>query len=121
VGDFRFGKEQRLLTAQDYRKVFEQADAKASHKHLLLLASRNQLTNHRLGLVIAKKHVRLAVNRNRIKRIAREVARTSPQSSPHMDVILLARPGMDRIDNLELSAILRQQWQKLSEKLCAQS
>ena len=119
MGDFAFGKEQRLLTAQDYRRVFEQADAKASHKHLLLLASRNQLTTHRLGLVIAKKHVRLAVNRNRIKRIAREVARTSPTSSTCMDVILLARPGMDRIDNGELSAILRQQWQTLTNKLCA--
>ena len=60
-----------MLEAGDYRRVFDQVDARASHRHLLLLGRQNELDHHRLGLVIAKKHVRLAVQRNRIKRIAR--------------------------------------------------
>ena len=108
-----FGKARRLLNAKDYSRVFVGAEAKASHKHLLLLARTNDQPGHRLGLVIAKKNVRLAVQRNRIKRIAREVFRTLPESDQHLDTVLLARRGLDGLDNAQLSTILRQQWQKL--------
>jgi len=111
--DSSFGKARRLLNAKDYSRVFDGAEARASHKHLLLLARTNNEPGHRLGLVIAKKNVRLAVQRNRIKRIAREVFRNLPPSDPTLDVILLARRGLDQLDNAELSTILRQQWQKL--------
>jgi ribonuclease P protein component len=111
--DASFGKARRLLNARDYSRVFDGAEARASHRHVLLLARTNHRPGHRLGLVIAKKNVRLAVQRNRIKRIAREVFRTSPESEPALDVVLLARRGLDRLDNAELSTILRQQWQKL--------
>ncbi|TDG15766.1 ribonuclease P protein component [Seongchinamella unica] len=111
--DYSFGKARRLLNAKDYSRVFDGAEARASHKQLLLLARTNNEPGHRLGLVIAKKNVRLAVQRNRIKRIAREVFRHLPPSEPPLDVILLARRGLDQLDNAELSTILRQQWQKL--------
>lgn len=111
--DHRFGKARRLLNAKDYSRVFDDAEAKASHKHLLLLARANRGPRHRLGLVIARKNVRLAVDRNRIKRITREVFRTLPDSQPTLDVVVLARRGIDQLDNANLSTILRQQWQKL--------
>jgi len=111
--DTRFSKAKRLLHAKDYGRVFDSPDARASHQHLLLLAKINDGPVHRLGLVIAKKNVRLAVHRNRIKRVARETFRTSPDDEPHMDVVLLARRGMGQLDNAELSSILQQQWQKL--------
>lgn len=66
-----------------------------------------------MGLVIAKKHVRLAVQRNRIKRVAREVFRQLPPASPALDIVLLARKGIAELDNQELSSILQQQWKKL--------
>jgi len=115
ASDERFPKTRRLLNARDYSRVFDNAQAKASHKHLLLLAAPNDRSAHRLGLVIAKKNVRLAVQRNRIKRIAREFFRTLPNSDAAMDVVLLTRPGIDQLDNAELSSILQQQWLKLSQ------
>ena len=111
--DASFPKGKRLLNAKDYSRVFENADAKASHKYLLLLAKQNDEPGHRLGLVIAKKNVRLAVQRNRIKRLAREFFRKLPGSDPSIDVVLLTRRGIDQLDNVELSTILQQQWQKL--------
>ena len=111
--DTSFGKTRRLLNAKDYSRVFDGAEARASHKHLLLLARTNSGPGHRLGLVIAKKNVRLAVQRNRIKRIAREVFRNLPESAPSLDAVLLARRGLDQLDNAELSTILQQQWQRL--------
>jgi len=113
----RFTKTKRLLNAYDYSQVFDAPDAKASHKHLLLLAKKNNQDDHRLGLVIAKKNVRLAVDRNRVKRLAREFFRQLPSTKSDtntaLDVVLLARRGIGDLDNAELSSILQQQWLKL--------
>lgn len=108
-----FTKAKRLLNAKDYSQVFDGAEARVSHKHLLLLARTNSGPENRLGLVIAKKNVRLAVQRNRIKRIVREFFRTTPVDETSLDVVLLARRGMDQLDNAELTSILQRQWQKL--------
>ena len=108
-----FGKSRRLLDARDYSRVFDAPDARASHRNLLLLARRNDTGVHRLGLVIAKKNLRLAVQRNRVKRLAREFFRHLPPADPGLDVVLLARRGLAELDNAELSSILQQQWQKL--------
>ena len=105
------------MTAGDYRRVFDHAEAKASHKYLLLLATPNNGPGNRLGLVIAKKNVRLAVQRNRIKRAAREFFRLLPDTEPTMDVVLLTRRGIDQLDNAELSSILQQQWRKLIRQI----
>jgi ribonuclease P protein component len=112
-----FPKARRLLNAKDYSRVFDDTQAKASHRYLLLLAKKNDGPGNRLGLVIAKKNVRLAVQRNRIKRIAREFFRTQPESDSPMDVVLLTRRGIDQLDNAELSTILQQQWQKLLRQI----
>ncbi|MGB1192376.1 MAG: ribonuclease P protein component, partial [Pseudomonadales bacterium] len=50
-------------------------DCKQSGKYFTFLSTSNQQTKQRLGLVIAKKHIPLSVNRNKIKRAIREVFR----------------------------------------------
>ena len=78
-----------------------------------MLSSVNDLPDHRLGLVIAKKHVRQAVNRNRIKRLAREFFRHQPSGQHNLDVVILARPGLGELENAQVSSILAQLWSKL--------
>lgn len=114
VGAEAFTRDKRLLNAADYKRVFDAADRRASHKNLLLLGRYNDKSQCRLGLVIAKKHVKLAVQRNRIKRVTREFVRCCPETGKSLDVIVLARQGVDQLDNATLSSILRQQWQKLT-------
>ena len=133
-GDASFGKERRLLNASDYSQVFEGAEARASHRHLLLLGRTNAGPGHRLGLVIAKKNVRLAVQRNRVKRIASEVFRTLPESETSMDAVIgpisaieastyssfsATLRELDQLDNQTLAATLREQWQKLARHISA--
>ena len=115
-----FGKQRRLLTAPDYSSVFEQNEARVSHRHFLLLARRSPTPVSRLGLVIAKKNVRKAVQRNRIKRLVRECFRQMPDQAPALDVVFLARRGLDELDNGVLSSILREQWRKLVRQLPAE-
>ncbi len=115
--DYRFGKDRRLLNAQHYSPVFDNPDARASHRYLLVLAKRNNRQDHRLGLVIAKKNVRLATQRNRIKRLVRESFRQWSDDGPGMDLVVLARRGIAELDNVQLSSILQQQWQKLTRNV----
>ena len=69
-----------------------------------------------MGLVIAKKNIRLAVNRNLIKRLIRESFRTEQQNLSGFDAIVLARRGMDGLENADLSAQLLKQWQRIARK-----
>ena len=113
VGSHGFPRNARLLNSGDYRRVFAASDRKASHRHVLLLAANNELGYSRLGIIAAKKHIRLATDRNRFKRITRETFRQLDSRQASLDVIVLARQGADGLDNTRLSSILRQQWKKL--------
>ncbi len=112
-----FTRSRRLLTAENYSRVFDGSEARASHKHLLILARTNQLPTHRLGLVIAKKNVRKAVQRNRVKRLAREFFRQLPTPVTGFDAVLLARRGIDELDNHAINTALQQQWDKLERHI----
>ncbi len=111
-----FPKSLRLLNARDYQAVFNDAQFKASHPQLLILARPNGSEHPRLGLVIAKKHIRLAVQRNRIKRILRETFRLRQHLLAGIDVIVLARPGLGELDNPALQQLLDKQWRRLRKK-----
>jgi ribonuclease P protein component len=111
---FEFPRSSRLLNAGDYRTVFNGAQLKVSDRNLLILATPNQLPYPRVGLVIAKKNVRLAVQRNRVKRIIRESFRLQ-YSLPNLDIVVLARKGMGDLDNPALRRLIEQSWQRLGK------
>lgn len=114
--DFGFPKPLRLLNAAQYRAVFSGTQIRAAHPNLLILACRNDLGHPRLGLVMAKKHVRNASDRNRIKRIARETFRLRQHELPPVDAIVLARPGAGELDNAALTKLLAKLWRKLAKR-----
>lgn len=107
-----FPKNARLLTPHQYSRVF--ANAKAFRDPgFTLLARTNEESSARLGLVIAKKKVKLSVQRNRIKRIVRESFRQERKHLPSLDIILIAGQGMDRVDNGALQKAFKRQWLKM--------
>ena len=111
-----FPKSMRLLNSNDFQSVFDDAPLRTSHQHFLFLARQNQLDRPRLGLVIAKKHIRHAVDRNRMKRLIRETFRVKQQQLAGIDVIVLARKGMNDATNAVLLDQLNGQWQRLIRK-----
>ncbi len=70
-------------------------------------------TAARLGLAIAKKHVRRSVDRNRVKRIAREAFRISKHKLPPVDIVVLSRAGVASVERGELRAELDRLLEKL--------
>lgn len=113
--DCSFGKQRRLLTPSDFKQVFQTAALKVSSKDLLILARDNRLPVARLGLVIAKKHVRRANQRNRIKRVIRDSFRHQ-RLFTGLDLVVLARGALDQRSNEELFQLLAQLWQQLQRK-----
>ena len=92
--DFTFPKEVRLLTASDYSNVFQDVQLRVSSKNFLILARNYEMNYPRLGIIIAKKNVKLSVERNRLKRQLRETFRKQRQMLPSLDIVLLAKKGM---------------------------
>jgi len=117
MGDFRFKREYRLLTARDFSQVFGNAVIRVPHAHCLLLAVPNGLDHPRIGLVLAKKNLRLAVQRNRVRRLVRESFRVRRQTLPPVDLVILARRGLAEKDNAEIREILDQLWQRLNKNV----
>ena len=62
---------------------FEQAPLKLPFSH-----AKNNLEHPRLGLTVAKKHLKRAHDRNRIKRLVRESFRLSQHNLPSCDLSL---------------------------------
>jgi ribonuclease P protein component len=117
VAEFGFPKTSRLLNAADYKAVFDNAQFKVSCRHFLVLANRNNRSSARLGLVIAKKNVALAVQRNRIKRQFRNTFRHNKELLDKLDLVVLARKDADKLDNKELIETIDSLWQDLHSKM----
>lgn len=98
---FSFSPQKRLLSAAEYSQVFNHGCCKAGDNAFLLLASQNQRETGRLGLAVSKKQLRRAVDRNRVKRIARESFREHENLSG-VDLVLLCRPGVKGLDKREI-------------------
>ena len=110
----KFKKTQRLLNASDYKQVFDYKGAKVANSSLLILSKPSVKYPSRLGLVVAKKNIPTAVQRNRIKRVARETFRKKQFQSP-MDIVFLARKGADKLSAKKLTDIFEKSWVKLDD------
>jgi len=106
VSENAFPKTARLLSPKDYKPVFDNSRYKVSTKQFLLLATASQARRPRLGLVIAKKHVSKAVQRNRLKRVLRESFRLRQSEIPLIDIVVLARKDADNLAPLELRKMI---------------
>ena len=101
-----FPKTARLLSARDYKSVFDHSRYKVSNKQFLFLATESQARRPRIGLVIAKKNISKAVQRNRLKRALRKAFRLRQANLPLIDIVVLARKDADKLSTPELSSII---------------
>ena len=109
----------RLSKPDQYRRVFDSPEYKVSSSAFLLLATSGATHSSRLGIVVAKKNIRLAVRRNHIKRLVREHFRQHPFDEA-IDLVVLARSGADQLDNPGLWQDLDKLWRALGQKVNSQ-
>lgn len=81
-----------------------------------MLAVETNLPGPRLGLVIAKKNVPRAVDRNRVKRVLREHFRQNQGLLPALDIVILARSGVGSLNKDVIGSKIDKLWQDLLHK-----
>lgn len=88
-----FGRDARLLKPVQFEQVFAENE-RARTDALLVMVRPNSLGHARLGMVIAKRVLPRAVDRNRVKRCIREIFRLQRQDLPGCDFVvrLLSKP-----------------------------
>lgn len=111
----RFTRSVRLLSPAEFKRVFSGA-CKVGGRYLTLLARANDLGHPRLGLAISRKHVKTAVGRNLIKRQARESFRLHQATIGNFDVVILGKPGVDKLSRRELRSLIDEYWQELAKR-----
>ncbi|MDX2346224.1 MAG: ribonuclease P protein component [Legionella sp.] len=109
---YGFDKTRRLLIKKDFDAVFKNA-LRLTSSEFTVLFCRNQLEHPRLGLVLSKKMINKAHDRNRIKRILRESFRLHSHL-PAVDVVVLARPAVNKALSNQINANLGKLWNELS-------
>ncbi|RJS92568.1 ribonuclease P protein component [Salinisphaera sp. Q1T1-3] len=108
-----FPREARLLRPPQFRAVFARGE-KFVCPGFVVIAATSENTQARLGLALAKRRIRRAVDRNRVKRIVRESFRRHRDEIGGIDVVVLARSRTDRIDNADLFDQLTRLWGRIA-------
>lgn len=94
----RLPRERRIRASADFQRLRHQGSRLDCGPFLLNVGPAAQGESPgRFAVVVAKKAIPLAVNRNRAKRLARELFRTDPEALPAgWELVLIARPSMLR-------------------------
>jgi ribonuclease P protein component len=108
---FAFKQAQRVRKADEFQQAFRFGKRIHSHEFVLHYCFSGQ-KQARLGVVIRKKNVNRANQRNRIKRMAREVFRHAQASLPPCDVVINVKKNLSQRSNHELEQCLKHVMQR---------
>ncbi len=109
-----FSRDSRLLTPAQYKRVFDK-NHRSADKYWTLLFRDNDTAVPRLGMAVAKKKLKRALDRNRVKRIIRESFRCE-ESLSGVDIVVLPRETCKNASNAELRKSLHKHWSRIAIK-----
>ncbi len=110
-----FSRSSRLTSAADFQPVFKE-NFRISDDCFTILVSRKKGNCARLGFAIAKKQLKRAVDRNRIKRLIRESFRNNLKDLPDHDLVVMVRFKILSLSNPEIFSRLRKHWSSVQRK-----
>ena len=103
----------RMRRPGEFKRVYS-TGRRFGNEFFTANTQRNDLTWARLGMSIAARNLRRAVDRNRVRRLIRESFRMHQQELPALDIIIGARASTIKADRADLRASLDKLWQKIA-------
>ena len=113
---YAFPRALRLVQSQDFQRVFKQTQFRSSDRLLSVLARESEQSHARLGLAVAKKKIKTAVARHRVKRLVRESFRLHQYEIQALDIVVLAQAAAAVADKAQLLKSLEKHWERLSDQ-----
>jgi len=108
-----FPRSQRLTSTAQFSRVFAKP-LRSSDRFFTVLARDNGDFSPRLGLAISRRRAKRAVQRNRLKRLARDVFRQQ-EPMPSCDFVVLAGSAAATADNGVLRDSLERHFSRLAQ------
>ncbi|NNE37715.1 MAG: ribonuclease P protein component [Gammaproteobacteria bacterium] len=109
----RYQKHNRLKTPTEFRSVFN-TGKRSIDSQFVVLVKQNNLGYSRLGLVISKKKLTRAVQRNLLKRLVRESFRGNAIIKRGYDIVVLPQKSVSINQKSILRDSLSSHWKKFT-------
>jgi ribonuclease P protein component len=107
-----FRQSARLSGGTAFKRVLA-SKCRSSGPAFTVMGIPNGTADARLGLAVTRRQVRRAVDRNRLKRLARESFRRNATLLSGLDVVVLPKTAALNLANAGLYADLEQHWRRL--------
>lgn len=101
----------RMANARDFKRALR-TGRKSYHKVALVFSLANDLDYPRLGIIVARRRVPRAVDRNRIKRIVRESFRLERTRLANADYVVMMLEAANALDRHQLARRMQVLWQE---------
>jgi ribonuclease P protein component len=115
LAKFRFAKQAKIVKTDDFSSVFN-LRKRIANKYLVMRYRINDKNTARLGLIVSKKTAKLAVQRNYMRRIMRELFRLNQHNLPAMDLVIQIQKFFGRAEFLEVKKEFEYLMQKIRSK-----
>ena len=111
------GVKRSIPASQGFAEIFSNPKKKVSTKHFLLLSKENSLGVARIGVAVRKADIKLAVQRNKIKRKIKGSFELNTLNLPPLDYVVFVRRNISSSEDL-IKKELTELWGD-AENLCA--
>jgi ribonuclease P protein component len=114
LGGEKFSRAARLRDEKNFRDLISVGE-KISTPYFFIRHHSNDHEAPRLGIVVPKKTFRRVVDRNRLKRIARESFRRAASRLPARDILVYYLAAALKAEGVVLARSLRECWGRMSK------
>ncbi len=110
--EYPFSRKLRIRAESDFKESYRLAKRWKS-RNITFFTRMTDRGCPRLGISISRRQIKLAVDRNRVKRLIRESFRLRQSELNSLDIVAVAYKGADLATNEQLYHQLNELWVKL--------